>query len=149
MKKRIFALIVLAAIVGCSSAPKKEVPPKTDTTEIKKVIQNIKLNKKKISTLEDALKSGLPVVAKLGRDTCPPCHDMIPIMKQLKKETIGTAIILDIDIDSRIDLAEKYKVHFIPTILFFDKRGDLKTSQAGFMSKEQILKKMNALNLYQ
>jgi thioredoxin 1 len=102
---------------------------------------------KDIKDIKSAFKSGVPVVVKLGTDWCPPCQKMKPILEALSKEQDGKAIFLVINIDKDRELAGKYKVRLIPTILFFDKRGSLKLRTEGFMSKEELLNKIKELKL--
>ena len=102
---------------------------------------------KDIKDLKAAFKSGVPVVVKLGADWCPPCQKMKPIIEALSKEQDGKAVFLDINIEKDREIARKYKVRLIPTILFYDKRGNLKLRTEGFMSKEELLNKIKELKL--
>jgi thioredoxin 1 len=102
---------------------------------------------KEIKTLDQALKAKLPVVAKLGAEFCPPCRQMKPIIKELSKEQEGKIIFLDLDIYENKDLTKKYEVRLIPTILFFDKKGNLKKRTEGFMDKAALLKEIDSLKL--
>ncbi len=101
----------------------------------------------KISFLDDALKTGLPVVLKLGSDKCRPCLAMNPVMKELAKEQDGKTVFLALDVYQNRDLANKYGVRLIPTIIFFDKHGRLKAKREGFMNKMQLLKAVDDLGL--
>jgi thioredoxin 1 len=96
-------------------------------------------------TLEQALMSGKPVIAKLGASWCPPCRQMAPIIEELKTEMEGQAIVLDIDIQQRPDLSKKYKVTYIPLTLFFNGQGQLMDQQVGFMTKQQVLAKFHSM----
>lgn len=99
------------------------------------------------NNLDKALRSGLPVVVKLGSDKCIPCRMMNPIMKELAEEQSGQAIFLTIDVYQNRELAGKYGVRVIPTIIFFDKHGKFKAKTEGFMSKEDLLKAIEKLEL--
>jgi len=50
------------------------------------------INTKDVMDLKIALKSGVPVVVKLGADYCYPCRLMKPTLKQLAIEQNGKAI---------------------------------------------------------
>jgi len=91
-------------------------------------------------TFEATLSSGLPAVIELGADWCPACRALKPIMKKLSEENKGKMIFLQVNTDTSRDLAWEYQVTVIPTILFFNKEGELKGRYSGFMSREQILK---------
>ena len=102
---------------------------------------------KEINTLDAALKSGVPVILKLGSDKCIPCRKMNPIIAGLSVEQDGKAVFLALDIYKNRDLANKFKVRLIPTLVFFDKTGKVKAKSEGFMSKEQLLKEIEKLGL--
>lgn len=99
------------------------------------------------SDLAAALKSGQPVIVKLGADWCPPCRAMRPELKALEAEQKGKMIVLDLDIDQHRQLARDYKVNLIPTTLFYDRSGKFKDKKTGFMSKGELLAKARELGL--
>ena len=93
--------------------------------------------------LTEALKNGKPTVLDLGAGTCIPCKMMKPIFTELKKDYEGKANILLLEISDYRDIANKYKVRVIPTQIFFDKNGKQYWRHEGFLSKEEIIKKIN------
>lgn len=95
--------------------------------------------------LTDALKNGKPTVLDLGASSCIPCKMMKPIFAELEKEYEGKANILLLEISDYRDIANKYKVRVIPTQIFFDKNGSQNWRHEGFLSKEDIIKKLNEL----
>jgi thioredoxin 1 len=99
--------------------------------------------------LAEALKSGMPVVVKLGSDNCPPCRKMNPIMQELAAEQKSKTIFLNLDVYENRDLAKKTGVRVIPTMLYYDKRGKLKAKSEGGMTREQILRTIKGLKLNQ
>ena len=102
---------------------------------------------KNIKTLDEALKTGLPVILKLGSDKCRPCLAMNPIIKELAAEQDGNALFLALDVYQNRELAGKYGVRLIPTVIFFDKQGKPKAKKEGFMNKRQLLKAIDDLEL--
>jgi len=93
--------------------------------------------------LTEALKNGKPTVLDLGAGTCIPCKMMKPIFEELEKEYEVKANILLLEISDYRDIANKYKVRVIPTQIFFDKDGIQYWRHEGFLSKEEIIKKIN------
>jgi len=93
--------------------------------------------------LTEALKNGKTTVLDLGAGTCIPCKMMKPIFEELEKEYEGKANILLLEISDYRDIANKYKVRVIPTQIFFDKSGNQYWRHEGFLSKEEIIKKLN------
>ena len=102
---------------------------------------------KDIADLDEALKSGLPVIVKLGSDKCIPCRAMNPIMKELAVEQEGKAVFLSLDVYQNRELARQAGVRVIPTILFYDKHGKPKAKSEGGMSKEQLLNAIKEMDL--
>lgn len=102
---------------------------------------------KKNKTLDQALKTGLPVVVKLGSDKCIPCRAMNPIIKELAEEQAGKAVFLSLDVYQNRELARQAGVRVIPTILFYDKHGKPKAKNDGGMSKDDLLKAVKELEL--
>ncbi|HVI42388.1 MAG TPA: thioredoxin family protein [Anaerovoracaceae bacterium] len=72
----------------------------------------------------DQLKSyGLPIIIDFGSDSCIPCKEMAPVLKELNSELRGKAIVKFVDVWKYPKLAEGYPISVIPTQLFFDKDG--------------------------
>jgi len=94
-----------------------------------------------------AMESGLPTVIELGAGWCQACQAMKPVIKSLQKEKKGELNIFDLEVEKYRDLAWQYKATVIPTIIFFDKQGDYKGKYSGYMSKEDILKAVDKLEL--
>lgn len=112
-----------------------------------RMIRSKKKSTKDIKTLEEALKSGVPVIVKLGSDKCFPCRMMNPVIKELAVEQDGKAVFLSLDVYENRELARLARVRVIPTILFYDKHGKPKAKSEGVMSKEDLLKAINELEL--
>ena len=93
--------------------------------------------------LSEALKNGKPTVLDMGASTCIPCKMMKPIFEELEKEYEGRANILLLEISDYRDIANKYNVRVIPTQIFFDKNGVQYWRHEGFLSKEDIINKIN------
>ncbi len=93
--------------------------------------------------LTEAFNTGKPTVLDIGASSCIPCKMMKPIFEELEKEYEGKANILLLEISDYRDIANKYKVRVIPTQIFFDKNGNQYWRHEGFLSKEDIIKKLN------
>lgn len=97
--------------------------------------------------LNMALKSGKPTVLDLGASQCIPCKMMKPIFAELEQEYKGKANIILLEISEYRDLANKYRVRVIPTQIFFDKDGNEYWRHEGFLSKDEIIKKLKELGM--
>lgn len=87
---------------------------------------------------ETVLKSKTPVLVDFYADWCTPCKIMLPIMENLSNEFKDKIMILKINIDENPDIAQKYSVMSIPTIILF-KDGEPKKTSVGVTSKEKLV----------
>jgi thioredoxin 1 len=85
--------------------------------------------------------AGLPRLVDLGRGTCIPCKQMMPVLDAIKTEYQGRLIVEVIDLRDDPDAGDKYRVHLIPTQIFYDASGKELFRHEGFMPKEDILAK--------
>lgn len=66
---------------------------------------------------------GLPIMIDFGADSCIPCKEMAPVLKELNEEFRGKVIIKFVDVWKYQSLAEGYPISVIPTQVFIDKEG--------------------------
>jgi thioredoxin 1 len=146
-------LVMLACLIIIGTIPDDENHAFTQPVLAANKPVKIAAIKKKAKTTKDianfneALKAGVPVIVKLGSDKCIPCRAMNPIIKELAVEQDGKAVFLSLDVYENRELARQAGVRVIPTILFYDKHGKTKAKSEGGMSKEDLLKAINELEL--
>lgn len=77
---------------------------------------------------------------------CGPCVRMAPIVEELAQEYEGKAVIGKYNIEEENDLAMKYRIMSIPTILFF-KNGEQVASlrMAGAQQKDALKARIDEL----
>lgn len=92
-------------------------------------------------------KAGLPRLIDLGADKCIPCRMMMPVLKELKKEYDGRMEVVFIDVWKDPDAGKAYRIHLIPTQIFFDAAGKELFRHEGFFSKADILAQWKALGV--
>lgn len=73
--------------------------------------------------LEKLKSYGLPIIIDFGADSCIPCKEMAPVLKELNETLRGKAIIKYVDVRKYGSFAEGYPVELIPTQIFIDKHG--------------------------
>lgn len=73
--------------------------------------------------LEKLKSYGLPIVIDFGADSCIPCKEMAPVLKELNAELQGKAIVRFVDVWKYPKLADDYPVNLIPTQIFIDASG--------------------------
>ena len=91
---------------------------------------------------QQAMKTGKPVLVDFGANSCMPCRQIRPILKEIEKEYTGKASVLIIDVYKYQDLAREHKVQLIPTLIFFDKAGKEVFRHVGAWDKDSIVGKL-------
>ncbi len=95
--------------------------------------------------LKKAFAGGKPFLVDFGANSCLPCRQLRPILKEISKEYAGKAEILVIDVYKYQHLANEYKIKAIPTLVFFDNKGKEVFRQPGAMNKDQIVAKLKEI----
>ncbi len=75
---------------------------------------------------------------------CGPCKMLSPVIEELASDFKGKANICKVNTDVEQDLAVKYGVRSIPTILFM-KDGEVVDQLIGANSKQALSDKLNSL----
>jgi thioredoxin 1 len=91
----------------------------------------------------EVAKSDKPVLIDFWATWCGPCRMIAPIVEELAVEYDGRVKIGKVDVDENQQIAIKFGVRSIPTLLIF-KDGKLKDTIIGAVPKLQIVNKLNA-----
>lgn len=86
----------------------------------------------------EVLKSDKTVLVDFYADWCGPCKMMAPTVDQIAQELGETAVVGKLNVDNSEDIAMKYGVMSIPTLIVF-KNGQAVDKKIGVQSKETIL----------
>lgn len=165
--KIIIPLVIVAVVAGIwivknNEKPAEEVPPATDNADF--VLNATELD------LEQLKSYGIPIMIDFGADSCVPCKEMAPVLKELNADYQGKVIVKFVDVWKDQSLAEGFPVEVIPTQFFFDADGNpyvpsdpeamrmmmysmrdtdehVYTAHQGGMTKEQILEVFKELGV--
>lgn len=74
---------------------------------------------------------------------CGPCKMLAPVFEQLSNEMDGSVKFVKVDIDQSLDIARKYNISSVPTMIIF-KDGNPVDTLVGFVPKESIKAKLEA-----
>lgn len=86
----------------------------------------------------EVLKSDKTVLVDFYADWCGPCKMMAPTVEQIANELDGEAVVGKLNVDDNEEIAMKYSVMSIPTLIVF-KNGQAVDKKVGVQSKETIL----------
>ena len=97
--------------------------------------------------LKQALASGKPVLVDFGANSCLPCRQLRPVLKEIGAEYSEKAKVVVIDVYKNQNLAQEYKVLMLPTLVFFDSKGKEAFRNVGLMEKEKIVGKLKEIGM--
>ncbi len=90
------------------------------------------------------LESDKPVLVDFWAQWCQPCHMLAPTIEQVA-ETYGDQItVAKVDIDAAKDLATRYAINSIPTVLVF-KDGEVAGRIVGVHQQQDYVAAIDAL----
>jgi thioredoxin 1 len=84
-----------------------------------------------------------PVLVDFSAEWCGPCKMMGPVLEQLKDKMAEKVRILKIDVDSNRELAVKYNIRSVPTLMLFQD-GKNKWSGVGVMTSDYLENVINS-----
>lgn len=88
----------------------------------------------------EVIKSNVPVLVDFWATWCGPCRMLAPTIEKLAEESDGSYKVGKINIDDELNLAVKYKVEVIPTLMLF-KDGQVVDKSVGVLSIDEIKSK--------
>ena len=83
----------------------------------------------------DVIESSVPVFVDFWAEWCGPCRMVGPVVEELAGDYEGRAKFVKVNVDEAHDLASKYNIFSIPTMILFNK-GEQVSQQVGAASKE-------------
>jgi thioredoxin 1 len=85
----------------------------------------------------DVLKSEVPVLVDFWATWCGPCRQIAPLIDELAEENAGSVKIGKVDVDANREVAMKYQIQSIPTLIVF-KNGEPVERVMGVQPKSRL-----------
>ncbi len=87
---------------------------------------------------DEIINGDKPVLVDFWATWCGPCKMLAPTIEQLAEELKDEIVVAKLDVDQAQDIAMKYQVMSIPTLVLFKDGKEVKRT-VGFRPKAQIL----------
>ena len=83
----------------------------------------------------DVMGSSIPVFVDFWAEWCGPCRMVGPVVEELSGDFDGKVKFVKVNVDEANELASKYNVFSIPTLMIFN-NGEVVAQQVGAASKD-------------
>jgi thioredoxin 1 len=70
---------------------------------------------------DDVIQSDRPVLVDFWAEWCAPCRALGPAIESLAEDYEGRAVVAKVDIDANQEVARRFGIRSIPTVMLFDK----------------------------
>ena len=88
---------------------------------------------------KEVINSNEKVIVDFFATWCGPCQMLAPVLSEIAEEYKDKIKVCKINIDEEQELAEKFEVVSIPTLVIFENGQPVKKS-IGYISKEELIK---------
>jgi thioredoxin 1 len=96
-----------------------------------------------MNKFSEIINQNKPVLVDFFADWCGPCKMMSPILKEVKDALGETVSIIKINADNNKQLAAKYQVRGVPTLILF-KEGSQVWRESGVLQKKELIEIINS-----
>ena len=91
----------------------------------------------------EVLSSEMPVLVDFWAEWCGPCKQLGPTVEEIANDYSDNLKVCKMDVDLSRDIAAKYGIRSIPTLIIF-KEGEPSRTEIGALSKQQLVEFVNS-----
>ena len=92
----------------------------------------------------DVIKAEIPVLVDFWAEWCGPCRALSPVLEEVANEFGPKVKVLKLNVDENGEMAQKFGIRGIPTMIFF-KNGQPAKTLVGLQSKEEIKRSLEEI----
>ena len=93
-----------------------------------------------VMILSSTAFAAVPSVTMLSTKSCPACDQMSKVLQQIEKDYKGKISTSHIYLEKNPDIAKKYNVRYVPTLIFKDASGKEIAQEVGYRSLKDVLR---------
>lgn len=90
----------------------------------------------------EIIKGKIPAIVDFWAEWCPPCRLIAPIFEKISAEYKGRLKFAKVNVDENRNLAEKYEIKAIPSLVVFDNGKEIERIM-GALKEEHLKAKIN------
>lgn len=94
-----------------------------------------------MNEFDDIIRGEKPVLVDFFATWCGPCKVQAPILEQVKAAVGDKAVVIKVDIDRNTEVAERYRVQSVPTLIVF-KAGEPVWREVGVQQANVLIDKL-------
>ena len=92
-----------------------------------------------VLALAGVASAAVPSVTMLSTKTCPACVQMSKVLKEINATYKGKIATSHIYLENNPDIAKKYNVRYVPTLIFRDANGKEFAQEVGYRSLSDVI----------